>query len=91
MQPNLDVRRHLDGSIDFDFYRRRAARRHRLARRLIIGRYVALVTRSVRTGVAAAARLIAAMSYRHQVRLVPRAAVALVPIAVNPADHPRKK
>ena len=27
MQPSLDVRRHNDGSIDFDFYRRCAARR----------------------------------------------------------------
>ena len=36
MQPTLDIRRHGDGSIDFDFYRRRATRRRRLARRIII-------------------------------------------------------
>jgi hypothetical protein len=32
MQPSLDVRRHPDGSPDFDFYRRRAARSRRLVR-----------------------------------------------------------
>jgi hypothetical protein len=36
MQPTLDIRRHGDGSIDFDFYRRRAVRRRRLARRIMI-------------------------------------------------------
>ena len=36
MQPNLDVRRHADGSIDFDFYRRRASRRRRLSQRVLI-------------------------------------------------------
>jgi hypothetical protein len=82
MQPNLDVRRHSDGSIDFDFYRRRAARQHRLARRLIIGRSIALVARSVRTSVAAAARLVAAFSHGQQVRWLPRAAVALVLLGV---------
>ena len=35
MQPTLDVRRHADGTLDFDFYRRRAARRRRLTRRLL--------------------------------------------------------
>jgi hypothetical protein len=33
MQPTLNVHRHADGSIDFDFYRRQAARRRRLSRR----------------------------------------------------------
>jgi hypothetical protein len=36
MQPSLDVRRNSDGSIDFDFYRRRARRRRRLARRMLV-------------------------------------------------------
>jgi hypothetical protein len=29
---NLDVRYHADGSIDFDFYRRRATRQRHIAR-----------------------------------------------------------
>jgi hypothetical protein len=48
MQPTLDIRRHGDGSIDFDFYRRRAMRRRRAAR----GKFV-------RHCLAAAGRLIA--------------------------------
>ena len=36
MQPDLDVRRHADGSIDFDFYRRRAARQRRLSQRVLM-------------------------------------------------------
>jgi len=32
MQPTLDVRRHSDGSIDFDFYRRSAFHAQRSAR-----------------------------------------------------------
>src|SRR5712691_272988 len=39
MQPNLDVRRHGDGSIDFDFYRRRAARQRQRTRRLVFRHY----------------------------------------------------
>ena len=31
----LDIRRHPDGSIDIDFYRRRASRHRQLARRLV--------------------------------------------------------
>jgi len=33
-----DVRRHPDGSIDFDFYRRRASRRRQRARQLVFAR-----------------------------------------------------
>jgi hypothetical protein len=36
MQPVLDMRRHADGSIDFDFYRRRAARQRRLSQRVLM-------------------------------------------------------
>jgi hypothetical protein len=35
-----DVRRHPDGSIDFDFYGRRASRRRQRARRLVFVRYL---------------------------------------------------
>jgi hypothetical protein len=47
MQPALDIRRHGDGSIDFDFYRRRAMRQRRLARRLIVKHYLAVGGRIV--------------------------------------------
>ena len=33
-----NVRRHPDGSIDFDFYRRRASRKRRRARQLVFAR-----------------------------------------------------
>jgi hypothetical protein len=44
MQPNLDIRRHSDGSIDFDFYRRRASRLRRLYKLLIFKQWLAQVT-----------------------------------------------
>jgi hypothetical protein len=40
---NLDVRYHPDGSIDFDFYRRRAARLRRAARRALFRRGIRLI------------------------------------------------
>jgi hypothetical protein len=75
MQPTLDVRRHADGSIDFDFYRRRAMRRRRLARRTF-----------VKQGLAAARRMAVASVFviatpmisprRGRLRLLLRAAAA---------------
>jgi hypothetical protein len=41
MQPTLEIRRHGDGSIDYDFYRRRAERRRRIAGRMIVKHYLA--------------------------------------------------
>jgi hypothetical protein len=45
MQPTLEIRRHGDGSIDYDFYRRRAMRRRRLARRLLAKHYLSAAGR----------------------------------------------
>jgi hypothetical protein len=44
MQPNLDIHRHSDGSMDFDFYRRRASRLRRLYKRLIFKQWLAQAT-----------------------------------------------
>ena len=44
MQPNLDIRHHSDGSMDFHFYRRRASRLRRLYKRLIFKQWLAQVT-----------------------------------------------
>ena len=41
---NLDIRYHSDGSIDFDFYRRRAARQRGVARRAFVRRGFRLMT-----------------------------------------------
>jgi hypothetical protein len=41
MDQSADIRRNPDGSIDFDFYRRRAARARRLAQRLWVKRHIA--------------------------------------------------
>jgi hypothetical protein len=45
MIKSLDVRRNPDGSIDFDFYRRRAIRRRRLALRLVLKNRLAAIGR----------------------------------------------
>ena len=43
MTPWPDVRRHPDGSVDFDFYRRQATVRRRLARQRVFKRCLALI------------------------------------------------
>ncbi len=48
MIQSLDIRRHPDGSTDFDFYRRRATRWRRLARRAVIRHYLRVIARPVR-------------------------------------------
>jgi len=45
---NLDIRRHADGTIDFDFYRRRAALVRREARWRALKRWPAFFRRIVR-------------------------------------------
>ena len=93
MQPNLDVRRHPDGSLDFDFYRGRATRRRRLVRR-----------HAFRRGVVAAGPAAKVLSL---LMLVAVATVALQAFAqsggpqgtashvqlhgVGPADDPRQR
>ena len=62
MQPSLDVRRHNDGTIDFDFYRRRAARRRRLVRRLMLRHHLAAGWQTLRASIAAVARAMTAFS-----------------------------
>ena len=49
----LDVRRHPDGSIDFDFYRRRASRRRQRARQLVFARYLRTIGGAGEAGLAA--------------------------------------
>jgi hypothetical protein len=44
----LDIRRHPDGSIDFDFYRRRATRQRQFARRAVLRYCLILVGRALR-------------------------------------------
>lgn len=50
MQPSLDVRRHGDGSTDFDFYRRRAGLLRRRARTALLRRFLNLAVRLVTAG-----------------------------------------
>lgn len=55
MEPN--IQRHPDGSIDFDYYRRRARRQRQLTRRLVFRRYlIALPMRASRLIMLAMAR-----------------------------------
>ncbi len=56
MIQSLDIRRHPDGSIDFDFYRRRATRRRRLARRAVFRHYLLVIGQAVRDTVSAIRR-----------------------------------
>jgi quercetin dioxygenase-like cupin family protein len=51
MQPSLDIQRHNDGSIDFDFYHRRASRRRRLARRMIFKHYRSAIGKAAKASV----------------------------------------
>ncbi|HEY6992834.1 MAG TPA: hypothetical protein VH397_03920 [Xanthobacteraceae bacterium] len=65
MQPTLEIRRHGDGSIDYDFYRRRAERRRRIASRMIVKRYLAVAGRLAgASGSAIASGMIAPSSQR---------------------------
>jgi hypothetical protein len=50
-------RRHADGSMDVDFYRRGARRRQRRMKRLVFRRCAAAIVRAVRTVVSAFAWL----------------------------------
>jgi hypothetical protein len=61
VQPQLDVRRHNDGSIDFDFYRRRAVRRRNVARRLIVRHCLISVGKVLTVDISAVEALIAAV------------------------------
>lgn len=45
MSVSWDVRRRAEGGIDFEFYRRRADRRHRVARRLAFRKALVLIHR----------------------------------------------
>ena len=58
MQPQQDIRRHPDGSIEFDFYRRAAARRRRRVKRVLARR---LMHRTVAIAHAGAAALFAVL------------------------------
>ncbi len=77
MQPNMDVRRHSDGSIDFDFYRRRAVRQRRLTRRLAVRHYVGVARDVMRATASAIERPLAILlPTQRGLRLAASAAVA---------------
>ena len=48
MIQSQDIRRHPDGSIDFDFYRRRATRSRRLVRRLVFRHFLFAIGQAAR-------------------------------------------
>ena len=80
MQPTLDIRRHGDGSIDYDFYRRRAKRQRRVTKRMIVKHCLAVGVRLAGAGALAIATL---MTNPSLPRLLARAgAVVAVLIAV---------
>jgi hypothetical protein len=79
MQPSLDIRRHGDGSIDYDFYRRRAERQRGIARRMILERCLVEGGRLVGAGASAAASLITNASWQ---RLLARAGAAAAAVLV---------
>jgi hypothetical protein len=53
-----DIHRRADGSIDFDFYRRRAKRYQRLTRRAVARHYLSLLSRTGRSVLAVLITLI---------------------------------
>jgi hypothetical protein len=79
MTQPLNIRRHSDGCIDFDFYRRRATRRRRFARRLVIGRGLSFVRQVAKAIVSAiASPMIGRLREHGGPRLTARASVAAV-------------
>ena len=64
MQPNLDIRRHSDGTIHFDFYRRRADRVRRLYKLLIFKQWLAQLTAITLAALSFAKRVLTATAYR---------------------------
>ena len=56
MIQSLNIHRHPDGTIDFDYYRRRATRRRRLARRAVFKHYLLVIGQSVRAIISAIER-----------------------------------
>jgi hypothetical protein len=56
-----DIRRHSDGSIDMDFYRRRAMRGRRRTRRLVFKRSLSAIVQAIRA-------VVAAIGYRRHLR-----------------------
>ena len=84
MQPTLDIRRHGDGSIDYDFYRRRAKRRRRVTKRMIVKHCLAAGGRLASASVSAiASPMINPSRQRSKLDLLARAgAVAAVLTAV---------
>ena len=81
MQPTLDIRRHGDGSIDYDFYRRRAKRQRGIARRMILDRCLAEGGRLVGAGASAAASLMTNASWQRLLARASAAAAVLVAVA----------
>jgi quercetin dioxygenase-like cupin family protein len=84
MQPSLDIRRHNDNSIDFDFYRRRALRRRRLAKRTIFKHYRTTIGKAAKASVSVIASPLAILSLREgDLRPILRvSATAIVLLAV---------
>jgi hypothetical protein len=84
MQPTLEIRRHGDGSIDYDFYRRRAKRRRLVTKRTIVKHCLGAGGRLASASVSAVASLMINPSRkRSNLDLLARAgAVAAVLIAV---------
>ena len=79
MIQSLDIRRHPDGSIDFDFYRRRATRRRRLARRAVFRHYLLVIGQAVRATISAIRRSMVDRSQNQgDARLTRRASAAEV-------------
>jgi hypothetical protein len=53
MQPDFNIRRLSDGSIDFEFYCRRAIRERRRKNQVLVARLLASVATALRLGVSA--------------------------------------
>ena len=61
MQTDLEVRRHPDGSIDFEFYRRRAAKRRQRRRQRLFRSFFARTLAGARSGWLALGRMLGAV------------------------------
>jgi hypothetical protein len=74
----LEVHRNIDGSIDFDFYRRRAARQRRLLQRIVFRRRLIVIRKAAMAFISAVEAPMRGLRRNKVVRQIKRACVAVL-------------
>jgi len=74
----LEVRGNIKGSIDFDFYRRRAARQRRLVQRIVFRRRLIVIRKAAMAFISAVEAPMRGLRMNKVVRQIKRACVAVL-------------